>query len=483
VKRLLAVAALALTAAGTAAAAVTSTPNDPLLSRQWYLGRDHALDTFDAAKQLFTVRVGVIDSGVELGHPELKSRVVAHRSFVGGTVADTIGHGTFVAGEIAAIADNSAGIAGIAPSARLIVAKVTRDDGTIPPRAEARAIRWAVNEGARVINLSLGSTRDPSDPSVDGFSAVEQQAIEYAIRRGALVVAAAGNGNDAPAKPWPYASYPAAFPHVLGVGAYGRLGGVPSFSNRDDRFVDLSAPGMSIFSLFPRPLTATFATCLDQGYSSCGTQDYRHGDGTSFAAPQVTAAAALLFGEEPALRPDQVSEILKLTASDATPANGCADCSVGPDSLSGFGRLDVSAALDSLQGPPPTPDRFEPNDDAGAQAAVVYGSMAATATLDWWDDPNDVYRIHLVKGERLSVVVRPGLDAHTGAKIDPSIFLWKPGLQALADARSDLRARRAIHGPGVPERIRFKASRTAWYTLQVKLARPGFGPYRIHLTF
>ena len=329
VKRLLAVGALALTVAGTAAAAVTSTPNDPLLSRQWYLGRDHALDTFDAAKQLFTVRVGVIDSGVELGHPELKNRIVAHRSFVGGTVADTIGHGTFVAGEIAAIADNSVGIAGIAPSARLVVAKVTRDDGTIPPRAEARAIRWAVNEGVRVINLSLGSTRDPADPSVDGYSAVEKQAIEYAVRRGALVVAAAGNGNDAPAKPWPYASYPAAFPHVLGVGAYGRLGGVPSFSNRDDRFVDLSAPGMSMFSLFPRPLTATFATCLEQGYSSCGTQDYRHADGTSFAAPQVTAAAALLFGEEPSLRPDQVSEILKLTASDATPANGCADCSVG----------------------------------------------------------------------------------------------------------------------------------------------------------
>ena len=137
-----------------------------------------------------------------------------------------------------------------------MVAKVVRDDGTIPPRAEARAIRWSVRQGARVINLSLGSTRDPSDPSIDGYSSVEQSAIQYAVRHGALVVAAAGNGNDAPQKPWPYASYPAAFPHVLGVGAYGRPGGVPSFSNRDDRFVDLAAPGMDIFSLFPRPLTA-----------------------------------------------------------------------------------------------------------------------------------------------------------------------------------------------------------------------------------
>ena len=98
---------LGLVLAGTAAAAGDSLPNDPFVARQWYLGRDHALDTFDAAKQLFTVRVAVIDSGVDLGHPELKNRVVAHRSFVGGTVADTIGHGTFVAGEIAAIADNA----------------------------------------------------------------------------------------------------------------------------------------------------------------------------------------------------------------------------------------------------------------------------------------------------------------------------------------------------------------------------------------
>jgi subtilisin family serine protease len=475
-RRLLAVAALGLTVTATAGAALTAPPNDQYLARQWYLGRDHALDSFDAAKQLFTVRVAVIDSGVDLGHPELKNRVVAHRSFVGGTVADTLGHGTFVAGEIAAIADNTTGIAGLAPPARLVVAKVVRDDGTIPPRAEARAIRWAVQQGARVVNLSLGSTRDPSDPSIDGFSRVEQRAIEYAVRHGALVVAAAGNGNDAPEKPWPWASYPAAFPHVLGVGAYGRSGSVPSFSNRDDRYVDLIAPGMDIFSLLPRPLTAPFSACLEQGYSSCGGKDYKHADGTSFSSPQVAAAAALLFGEEPALRPDQVSALLKLSADDALPANGCDDCGPGPDSLSGFGRLDVGAALDALQSPVPAADRFEPNDDAGREAAIVYKRMSASATLDWWDDPNDVYRIHLVRGQRLSVLV-------TSEKVDASIVLWKPGLHALAEARSDLRARRSIHPAGAPERIHFKAHRTAWYTLQVRLARPGFGPYRIRLAF
>ena len=113
------------------------------------------------------------------------------------------------------------------------------------------------------------------------------------------------------------------------------------------------------------------------------------------------AAAAPPFGEEAGAAPDQVSTILKLSADDATPGNGCGDCGPGRIRTSGFGRLDVGAALDALQGAPPAPDRFEPNDDTGVEAATVYHSMAATATLDWWDDPNDVYRIHLARGQRL----------------------------------------------------------------------------------
>jgi serine protease len=480
VRLALAVVALAAAVAvPTALAAASSPPNDPFLARQWYVNRDHALDTFDAARQLFTVRVAVVDSGVDAGHPELKGRIVAARSFVGGSAkTDALGHGTFVAGEIAAIADNGAGIAGLAPNARLLVAKVVRDDGTIPPQAEARAIRWAVSMDARVINLSLGSTRDPSDPSVDGFSPVEQRAIQLAVRRGVLVVAAAGNGDDAPQKPWPFASYPAAFPHVLGVAAYGRSGNVPSFSNRDAQYVDLAAPGMDIFSLFPRNLTQRFSSCADQGYSSCGTADFRHADGTSFASPQVAAAAAQLFGEVPSLRADQVSTILRATADDATPANGCADCTQGRDALSGDGRLDLDAALYSLHFPPyPPPDRLEPNDDAGSQAAIVSAPRTFTATIDSSDDPNDVYRVYLNRGQRLSVAV------HTGAKPDVSLVLWKPALTSLSTATADLRAARSIHPPGAPEHIRYKAARKGWYYVQVKLASPDLGAYRITFGF
>ena len=294
-------AAIALVA--PAAAYAGFSPNDPLAQKQWYIEKDrafNAFDSFNVLPQLLTVRVAVIDSGVDSNHPELRNRIVGERSFVGGSVNDVQGHGTFVAGEIAALTDNGLGIAGLAPPARLLIAKVVHDDGSISPHAEARAIRWAVRSGAKVINLSLGGVRDPGDPSVDGFSYAERSAIDYAIRSGALVVASVGNGEDAPSKPWRFASYPAALPHVLGVAAYGRSGDVPAFSNRDDVFVDIAAPGQDMLSLFPRALTKAYPACPDQGYSSCGTKEYRHADGTSYSSPQVAAAAALVF----ALRPD-----------------------------------------------------------------------------------------------------------------------------------------------------------------------------------
>jgi serine protease len=475
VRRALAAGAAAVALAAPATAVAVTPPNDPLAPRQWYLGRDRALDIFDAAKGLFPVRVAVIDSGIDGGHPELRGRIAASKSFVGGTMNDEFGHGTFVAGEIAAIADNGVGIAGLAPPARLVIAKVVGPDGTISPKAEARAIRWAVRQHARVINLSFGSVRDPANGVNDGYSSAERRAIEFAVRNGVLVVAAAGNGNDAPTKPWPYASYPAAFPHVLGVSTYGKSGRVPMFSNRDAQYVDLSAPGMDMVSLFPRLLTKSYPDCAEQGYSICGTKEYRNANGTSFSSPQVAAAAALLLGEVSVLRPDQVSQILRTNAADAMPTNGCDECTPGPDALTGFGRLDIAAAMSALAAGAAPADRLEPNDDTGTHAALVNRSLNVRATIDWWDDPTDVYRVYLRRGQGISAIVR------SNRKIDPSLILWKPGLRKLADARSDLRARRSIHGPGVPERIAYRAHRSGWYYVQVKLARPAMGSYRIRL--
>ena len=149
-----------------------------------------------------------------------------------------------------------------------------------------------------------------------------------------------------------------------------------------------------------------------------------------------------------------MSAILKLNADRRDARQRLRRLQPGPDSLSGFGRLDVGAALDALQSPAPDADRFEPNDDAGREAAVVYKSMSATATLDWWDDPNDVYRIHLVRGQRLSVLVAAGPE---GRRVDRALEAGPPRARRRP---LDLRAKRSVHPAGAPERIHFKAHRT-----------------------
>ena len=137
-------------------------PNDPLVTRQWYLNQIRAFDAWQQQPSLPGVRIAVLDSGIDAGHPEFRGRIADARSFIGGSaLEDRRGHGTFVAGLIAAATGNNTGIAGIAFPSDLLVAKIARQDGTITLEAEARAIRWAVDNGARVINLSLAGVRDP----------------------------------------------------------------------------------------------------------------------------------------------------------------------------------------------------------------------------------------------------------------------------------------------------------------------------------
>src|SRR5215475_11831898 len=247
------VVAAALVAASSAAA---FTPTNTYFEKQWYLSQDNAFDAWSAPPpDLTSVKVAIIDSGVDCSLPDLRGQVAKARSFVGGSgCVDSQGHGTIVAGEIAGSLD-TAGVVGLAYASRLLVAKVVAPDGTIPLKAEAAGIRWAVNQGARVVNLSFGAVRDPKDPALDTYSKVEAKAVDYAIKKGAVVVAAVGNGDDAYTTPWPYASWPAALPHVIGVGALTRSGNVPDFSDEDPTYVDIAAPGVGIFSTFPMGLT------------------------------------------------------------------------------------------------------------------------------------------------------------------------------------------------------------------------------------
>jgi subtilisin family serine protease len=309
--------------------------------------------------------VTVVDSGVDLQHPEFLNR------------PDTIAlnpqepapfggqHGTAVASLIGA-PQNGAGIVGIYPQALLRSWDTALGDGTEIDTSEVvKGITTAAASGPGVINLSLGSShRDP----------LVEQAIDQAFEEGSLVVVAAGNdgGNGNPAE------YPADYPHVLTVGATDRTNAVASFSSKSP-YVDLVAPGENV----------TVATATDSGWAD--------ESGTSFATPLVAGAAAWVWTVRPQLDNTQLFEVLRRSAQDVGPP--------GHDDASGYGLLDVNAALAY---PAPVADPLEPNDDIAPVDTA--GTLAATpaalttpqrpratlqARLDRFEDPRDVYRIWL----------------------------------------------------------------------------------------
>jgi hypothetical protein len=458
-------------------------PTDPLVKRQWYLDAINAFDFWPQPPvNRAPVLVAVVDSGIDASHPELANKIEDARSFVDNQPRkDTEGHGTFVAGVIAAEANNAQGIAGIGFPVKLLVAKVVRADGTISPEAEAQAIRWAVNRGAQVINLSLGGTRDPIRFARDTFSFLEASAIDYAVQNDVVVVAAVGNGDQAPSFPWAFANYPAALAHVVGVSAVARDGSVPTFSNRDPIYNDVAAPGEDILSTLPRALTELRPLCEEQGYSACGSKEFKRGDGTSFAAPQVSAAAALMLSEEPTLQPEQVSMLLRRSAVDVTPATGCRECASGHDGYSGWGRLDVAEAVRAAHGPPPRTDQFEPNDDAGYRAASLGRRkpvLRLRATLDSWDDRVDVYRVWLRRGQRISARLS------WLTEIDANLRLFRPGTRYLQRrfASFPTRAVRRTTGYDLVKRLRpYRAQAPGWHYVAVKVAGQGSGGYRLEI--
>ena len=471
---------LAVLAALTfAASAAAFAPSDPLAARQWYLEQDHAFDVWPEPPAALTpVKVAIVDSGIDATLPDFQGRIAEGRSFVGGNWAtDSEGHGTFVAGIVAANLDNQ-GIVGLAYTAQLLIAKVVKADGTIPLGAETAAIRWAADSGARVINLSLGGVRDPVHVSRDTYSPEEAAAVAYAYGKGAVVVAAVGNGDEAFSEPWPYASYPAALPHVLGVSALTQSGNVPDYSNRDTYFNDLSAPGSGIYSTFPSTMTSLRPSCVDQGFSDCGNDDYRFPEGTSFAAPQVSGAAAVLFALVPTLTNSQVVSLLEHSADDVNAGTGCPRCSLLRDAGSGWGRLDVAQAVAALSGPLPAPDRFETNDDAGTAAHTVWGQApSVAATLDYYDDPVDVFRVQLRKHQKLRANAAA---SWPGASL--ALELWRPGTRKV-DVPATVEKLRAAQSAssGAIARLGFVAPAAGWYFVEVKAVSPGFGAYALKL--
>jgi subtilisin family serine protease len=249
---------------------------DPSLNLQWGL---RAIDWFAAGRRPSAARVHValLDTGVDAGHPDLKGAIEAyHRG--GHSAKDLPGHGTHVAGIVAAIANNGVGIAGIA-DCRLHVWKVFTDPAgpkafeAFDDEAYNRALGAVLDSPARIVNLSLGGTAS---------SRTERDLIEALVAEGVLVIAAMGNEHEE-GNP---VEYPAAYANVIGVGAIGEARRRAPFSCTG-RHINLVAPGEHILSTLPRYAFADRAT------------DYDAWDGTSMATPHVTGVAALLKAQNP----------------------------------------------------------------------------------------------------------------------------------------------------------------------------------------
>ncbi len=375
--------------------AATPLSNDPGTAYQWWLSRLRAPSLWSAAPS-GGATVAVVDSGVQAAHEDLAGVVLPGADILTGAgdgSLDEHGHGTHVAGIVAALTGNGIGVASLAPGTRVLPVRVLDADGGGWDSDVAEGIVYAVDRGAKVVNLSLGGPG--TGPSAD--------AVRYAAEHDVLVVAAAGNermsGNPV--------SYPAAYPDVLAVAASDIDDRTAAFSSTGPH-VDITAPGDDIASTYP--------------------DGYAYLSGTSMAAPVVAAAAALVRAARPDLSAGQVAALLTSTATDlAAP---------GRDDESGAGLVDPVTALCSVvtcpsagaaapvpAAPSPTPSATSPSTAAPAAHASSLRLLSGPATRPYGTRTSAAARLvdattgSPLPGRAVQVCVRPVGAAAAGCSV------------------------------------------------------------------
>ncbi|MEU1349846.1 type VII secretion-associated serine protease mycosin [Streptomyces sp. NPDC005786] len=310
--------------AATAFALLPASPAaaDTIRAQQWGLDALHTDRAWQTTRGK-GITVAVVDTGVDGSLPDLTGQVLAGRDMIGFGAGRGdrawARHGTAMAGIIAGRGHGGGGdegVIGIAPEAKILPVRVILE-ASDPARAKARktrgtaladGIRWAADHGADVINLSLGDDSESAHPEPG-----EDAAVQYALKKGAVVVASAGNGGEK----GDHISYPAAYPGVIAVAAVDRYGTHASFSTRR-WYATVSAPGVDI--VVPAP-----------------DRKYYVEWGTSAASAFVSGAVALVRAAHPGLTPAQIKKLLADTAR-ATP-------SAGRDDARGYGIVDPAAAI------------------------------------------------------------------------------------------------------------------------------------------
>ena len=310
--------------------------NDPLFPKQWGLDQIHAPAAWARGVKGSGVTIAVVDTGVDLNHPDLSAHLVQGADLQAGSndcpagPQDENGHGTHVAGIAAAVTNNGIGVAGTAPDAQIMPVRVLDASGSGDSGTIVQGIKYAADHGAKVINLSLGEMEVVGQ--AQALNQDIEDAVNYAWDKGALVIGAAGNDS------FPLCSYPSAAERAVCVGATDSRGLPSYYSNFPNNphglgSIGVRAPGGlgSVFCEDDEDIWSTMWPGSD--FDTCGAiKGYETLAGTSMATPFVSGLAALLFSQ--GLDNQQVLDKLKTTSSN----NG------SYDPVNGYGIVDADAA-------------------------------------------------------------------------------------------------------------------------------------------
>ncbi len=363
----------------------TIIPNDTGYTYQWGPSKIQAPAAWDVTVGSSDIIIAIVDTGVDLDHPDLNAKIVSGWDFVNDDpiAQDDHNHGSHVAGIAAAETNNHQGVAGISWQARIMPVKVLDNEGDGSYSDVAEGILWACNHGATIINLSLGGS---------AYSHTLEDAVEQAAGNGCLIVAAAGNGSG------DGVDYPARFPEVMAVAATSQNDVRAGFSDYGPE-VEVAAPGVDI-------------------YSTLWNDKYGLKSGTSMAAPHVAGLAALVWSVCPYLTHEEVRTIIQSTADDRGPA--------GWDVYYGFGRINALAAVEGTSVSPilavdPHQMIFMADENTGPWAQTLSianegscGSLGWVVTddADWLDaDPSSGQASASQLGQTTVTVDKSGLTA------------------------------------------------------------------------
>lgn len=353
------------------------TPNDPHYPNQWHLPRIFAHDGWDICTGSTEPIIAIIDSGIDSDHPELAAKLVEGYNFISNNTNtdDVQGHGTATASIAAAITNNGIGVAGVAWGNNIMPLLVLGTDGRGTYADMIEAVIFAADNGAKVINMSLGG---------GDYSYSMQLAVNHAWDSGAIIIASAGNGGDI----WP--NYPASLRYVMSVSATDSFDNIASFSSFGNR-VDITAPGVGIY-------TAT----RDNNYVSW--------NGTSLSCPMVSGLAGLIWSIDPNLTNAQVTALIEQSADDLG--------DIGHDQYFGHGIINVYNTLVKAELVLPYVDTTVPlvSVIVPEEGAAVSGGVEVTISAI--DDVGIEIVEFYVDGVRYRTIIR------TETSTGPYIFDW-----------------------------------------------------------